>query len=441
MPGTLSASALARLTPTAQAQYAQQVAASQELQQALAQEQLKMEQQTFMRLSHPRWIRCAVQGGGYSATYAPNALLVFELPSVGGGFARRIKIHSDITLTLAAGASAQYLKTDSAPYSLYNEYLLSLGGQAQSRTHPFHASDVLRRAKGALVSPYGQVIAGNDLASLDGQLFNSLPVTGGQADEWVWDAIWDFNPLADDDPRGLIPLDSVGNNPTITLQCAAAALGVDPLQNALCAGTGTGQAVTAITGTVYVEVEVLDGENLQSTTPYGMSIAGMSTIQMTKEPEWLTFIGGALSRTPINSKLKHWFMTTIVIDGQSSQHFCLNSNIAVLELSKDATGEKHFIKVGSDSNLTVYDFFGPRRERFKQDQKDGVVVWIAGPAQGINDPSNRSGMQYLNMMDGGYPAATLAVQAVATSNGTVGLNPRLVTFLVSENPAGLRRTP
>jgi hypothetical protein len=61
---------------------------------------------------------------------------------------------------------------------------------------------------------------------------------------------------------------------------------------------------------------------------------------------------------------------------------------------------------------------------------------VNAPTRNVVDADNRNGTQVLNMMAGGYPAATHAYQVTSTSN--TNFTPRVETFLISMNYNGLK---
>ena len=431
----LSPQALGSLSASDQAAYLKNLQSNPALMAAIANQQKQAAVQDFMRHSKRYPVPCPVQGGGFSASYVPGTAIVFEMPTVPNGYATAIKLSYALTVTLATGTGATYQKTAAAPHSAVQEVLVTLGN-SQARLHPY-ISKVLGQLRGRSGAQYGVVNAGQDLSSLDSALFNSLPVVAG-ANTWTFQEQIPLNPIAADDPRGLIPLSGVGNQPTVTVTPAATFYGTDPLQNSVAALAGTGNALTSVTGTVTCEIIVLDGDTTLDTNIRSLDLTGYSTMQYTKEPEQQNLLSAALYRAKINTLLKHWYMITLVIDGQSPAKFCDDTNIQIIQLSKDQTGNNNWWNFGQ-VNTSVNDLYGELRYGQQQDLDHGVIPFVKAPHEGINDPSNRSGSLYLNMMNGGFPAATYAIQ-VGTATNANGINPRLVTYLVSENPAGLQRS-
>jgi len=97
-----------------------------------------------------------------------------------------------------------------------------------------------------------------------------------------------------------------------------------------------------------------------------------------------------------------------------------------------------------NNNISIYDYYDRRiRRMLGQDLDEGVIPWITGPSRGVIDASNRNGTQWLNMTQGGYPAASHLYQVTTTSgqstiDGYPAATPRVEMFLISENPAGLK---
>jgi len=115
-----------------------------------------------------------------------------------------------------------------------------------------------------------------------------------------------------------------------------------------------------------------------------------------------------------------------------------------MQLCPDQVGQQKFYSWNIANNVSLYNFYDRMVRRYiGQDLDDGVIPWVAGPIRGVVDSSNKNGSQALNMMQGGYPAAThmyqmSSVGTQSTIDGFAACTPRVETFLVSENMDGLR---
>jgi hypothetical protein len=144
-----------------------------------------------------------------------------------------------------------------------------------------------------------------------------------------------------------------------------------------------------------------------------------------------------LNRQHIATLLEHWFVMSIVIDGLSAGAFTTLPNLQQFQLSADSVGQQNFVSVNVSNNISVYDWYWLRRRDYGQDLDVGVIPWIDAAVRTTVDADNRSGAQVLNMMAGGFPAATHAYQ-VGSVSSSLGATPRVETFLISMNYNGLR---
>lgn len=430
----LTPAQIMQLPPDQQAQYLQGL--SPQMQSIYATELQNMGNADFMRNSIERVAYCPVTGGsGNSASYSNGTTLSFDLPTT-MGFARALLITYNLTITPATGSAATYATTPSAPFSVFSRLELDYNGP-QIVTHPYMLA-LQDQLDGWQKGVQNRVLAGTNDSAIAAQIVGSTPLVVNSGNTWQGKMLLRLAPLSHESPYGMLPLNGVGNRPQLKITCAPNIYGTDPLLNAVCSGgSGTGQAVTC-TGTVNVDCVFLDGTNMESTTAKVLQgWQGMPTVQYYWEQSLTPFNANTLNRFTVATKLEHWNMFAIVIDGQQSNAFISGySNLSQFGLSPDPTGQQWFMAYNVANNISIYDFFDRFiRRRYGQDVPEGVIPWVNAARVGVVNASNGNGSQYLNMYSAGFPATTHIYQV-----GTVGsvCTPRVELFLVSKNNAGLK---
>lgn len=429
----LTPAQIMQLPAQQQAQYLASL--SPQMQAIYQQEAMNIRNADFMRNSVHQPIYCPVTGGsGTSAVYTPGSTLNFDLPST-QGYARDLIIRYSLTVTPATGTAATYAKTQAAQWAIFNRIILNYGNQ-QINTHPYFLK-VLDMATGQLTGAQNKVLAGQDDAALDAQIVDTTPIVVNVGNTWAGFMRIRLNPISNESPYGLLPINGQGNPPQLQLSCPSSLYGADPLLNAICTGgSGTGQAVT-VTGTVKVDCVVADGVNMESVAAKELTgLLGMPTVQYGWESSLTPFNANLLNTFTVKTKLEHWIMAALVIDGQQSTAFISNlANLQAFGLAADPTFRQYFANFGISNNIPTYDWFDARRREFQQDLDEGVILWVNAPTRGVVDPTNRNGSQYLNCYNDGFPGATHGYQVGAV--GSV-CTPRVELFLVSKNRQGLQ---
>jgi len=420
----------------AQQQQAYVSSLSPQMQAIYAQELINMGNADFMRNSVRKPVYCPVTGGsGTTATYSAGTTLNFDLPTT-QGYAVELLIKYSLTVTPAAGTNATYQLTPAERWAIFNRIVLTYG-PTQINTHPyvFKLQDLTR---GRMTGAQNAVLAGENDSAIDAQIRGSTPLVVGSGNTWQGYMRLRLNPINLESPYGALPLNGVGNNPQLQLTCAPNLYGVDPLLNSICAGaTGTGQAVT-VTGTVKVDAIVVDGTNLESISPKSLQgLLSMPTMQYYWESNLTPLNAGLQTPFTVKTKLEHWQMFAVVIDGQQSNAFVSAlSNFSNFGISPDATLQQYLINIGVSNNIPIWDWFDAQRARYGQDVDEGVIVWTNAPGVGVVDATNRNGSAMINCYPDGYPALT-HVYTVAATGGVTGLTPRVELFLVSKNRQGI----
>lgn len=390
-------------------------------------------QKKFMTESIVKYANCPVLGGGSSTAYVAGGM-TFEMPVILGAYARAIVITLDVNLLFGALGAGTYQLNAAAPLNLITNILVQLNN-AQVQAHPFVVS-VLNTMRGYSRAGYGQVLAGNSISALTSALYGSFPITANTTNEWKFKIRLPLNAVSDDSPWGLLPLSGVGAQAQITLTGNPQIFGTDAFNSAVSQTSGTDGAVSiAASSTVICDIEYLDGTSLFTTDTLTLDIFSEPTVQWVVDNQLNNIVSGSLQRSRIATLQENYYLISIIIDGQLSTKFCADTNITILQLAQDQQGQNVFWTFGSYTNVSMYDYFGFLRWVFGQDFPEGVIPFVGAPSFGVNDPSNRSGKQVLNMTDSGWPAATVAAQlgTVASTTGT----PRILNYVVAKNNAGL----
>lgn len=430
-----------QLDPQTQAQYLRGM--SPGMQQWYAKQQQIEGNRQFMRQSLEKVAYAPVTGGsGTTATYSTGTTLYFDLPRV-PGYAKGILITYNLTVTPASGAGATYAVNKAAPFNIFQKIELDYNGP-QIVTHPYFACKVMDQLVGFERGAQNAIIAGQNNNAVATQIVGSTPIVVGSGNTWQGKMYVRLNALGNDTVPGVLPLNGIGNTPQLRLTCVTNFIGQDPLLNPIAPVAGTSHSAT-VTGNINVDVVYLDGTNMDVPTPLTLAWQQEPTIQYTWEAPLTPFNAGSTNQVKtIGSKLKHWYAVAVIIDANQANQFAALSNLTGFGLSPDTQGTQFFEAWNLANNISIFDYYDRRVRRvFGQDVDDGVIPWVAGPNRNIINSDNRNGIQWLNMQQGGYPAATHlyqvgSVSGQSTIDGFVAATPRVEMFLVSENPAGLK---
>jgi hypothetical protein len=410
-------------------------AQSQAAQQAAQVQAIRQSNIQYMRNSIKKFAYCPVSGGtGTTAQFNPGVTLTFDLPVVGSGYAKGLLINYNLSVTPATGTGATYALNAAAPFNIFSQIQLNYNG-AQARFHPYLLK-LLDQFRLFQSGAQNAVLAGNNDNTISNNINGASGLTVGSANTWQGKMYFPFNAIADDSVPGVLPVMGVGNKPQIQLTCCSSMLGPDPLLNPIAATGGTGNAIN-VTGTINIDMVYVDGTNMFSPIPLTLDISVEPTLQYYWDTPLNPLNSGLLQRQHINTLLEHYYVVSLVIDGNQSNKFSSVTNLQQFELSPDSVGQQTFVAYNVSNNISVYDYYYHIRSRLGQDLDEGVVLWVAAPLMGIHDPSNHNGRQTLNMQNGGYPATTHGYM-VGSVGGVTQITPRVETFLISMNHDGLR---
>lgn len=429
---TPTSNALAGLTPAQKAAYTSEVDAAQ----TAAQIEDNRRSANAAYLSNACELRalCPPAGGGITQAFASGSTLIYNLPTVAGAYARELIFTMNLTVNCAAGTGATYGLTAGNIYSLINEIDIEYNGK-QARVKPIALKwyNQLRYRGGP--TP-GQVMSGyTGVSGINTALSSTLTVASGNN---TWNLVFrmPLNALHRLSPYGMLPIMGNATRGQVSILLNSAALGPDPMLNAVYSTGGSGNAVT-VTGTIKVECIYNDGSNFGSPNPMTLDING-PTCQYIIDTTLQNFTAGTVQRQHINSLLQHYYVLGNVIDGNQSNLFAAYSNIAILEFDKDSVGQNQFYQYG-ENNVSINDYWDMLRQTFGQDFDQGFIPWVVAESFNQENPDNRMGTMALNMTPGGWSDATLGYQ-VNTVNGLGTVTPRVEHYLISLNPQGLFRS-
>ena len=377
-------------------------------------------------------------GSGTTQNYSAGADLIFNFPTAGGAFVRALVVKLTLSVNPAVGTSATYALNAGGALALLDRMRVNFNGTQ----HNFRPAILpfLERMRGYLRASTESVLAGQSVTDIQNLLFSGVPAIGAAVPTGAttWDIVFRV-PLNmhDLDPKGLLPSMGAGTQGQIEIVCAPNPLGPDPLLNAISSTGGSGNAVT-ITGTVEVDVEYSDGSNMQEQNPLALDLRGLATVQLLEDEVLSPLTAGTVNNHKIATLLQHAVVLSILIDGQQSTKFATLGNIAAITLAKDAVLANKFFGFGAQfGNLAVVNFYERLRRRYGQDLgDDGVIPWVDAMTTNTVDPSNREGVALLNMTANGWTDVHHGYQ-VSAVGGVAGITPRVVTHVLSINPAGL----
>jgi hypothetical protein len=414
---------------------------------AQAAQQIEAQNRLFMQQSLEKVAYCPVTGGsGTTATYTPGTTLYFDFPQLGGAYIKGLSINYNLTVNPLTGFT--YNLNAAGLHAMFSEIKLDYGN-TQVRTHPYFLK-LIEQLRYMSSGAQNNVTSGQNDSFLTAQIAGDTLITVTTANKWIGKIYLPLNVLGDDSVPGLLPAMSVGNTPQLKLTCTPNFLGADPLMNVLTSNNNASAGfTTAVTGTIGVDAVYLDGSTMRTNVPLSLNLDTEPTLQYYWESALTPFNSGTTwQRKQITTRLEHWLMASIIIDGQRSDRFMTDStgsaslspytNLAAFEIGPDQSGQNVFKGWNSGNNIPIYDYYDREMRRHHgQDLDPGVILWVDAVSRGVTNPDNRHGSQVLNMTpNGGFVATNHAYQVntVSTSNS---ITPRVETFLLSMNYDGL----
>lgn len=443
-PAPLTGAQLAALSPQARSQYfaqlppAQQQAAMQQYQQALV-----TINRNYMKNTVGKKAVCPpASGSGTQQNFALGQTLPFNVPTAENAFLEGFFVRITGNFDFATGASAVYAATKSRELALIDNITVLYNG-TQAKLRPYHLN-ILQRMTGVFQPGWpNSVVAGSHNAVTDSYLSQgALPISG--TNQLVTLEFYvPLNALHPQDVRGLLPIDGSSTTCQINIQCAAQLLGNDPVLNTWFAVSGTGHAVTfngGVAPVVSLIAKYRDGTSYTGTNALPVNLGGMGTVQYFIDVPLSPLTAGNILRQKITILDQIYYAVSVLIDGQQASDYALDANIQVIEFGRDSTGFNLFWKYGQGTNMSVQEYFDDLRLWvMEQDLPQGVVPWVYAPVYNEGDPSNMNGTHVLNTdpNKSGWTDIHYGFQVGSLAAPLAGVTPRIETFLVYVNSAGL----
>lgn len=392
----------------------------------------------YLMKSVDKYALCPPSSGGTGATYALGSTLNFNFPTAGGAYIRELEVQVDIKFTANGTTSPTVAWTPAGAYAWFTEIDVLYNGY-QVRLRPYLLK-VLDQIKYKQRLPYNQVLSGLDADSgTTNQLAAPQPaITAGTA------AVSKFRfriplQLHRWSPIGMLPAQGQGTKGQINIICASTAIAINPdpmnVPLNLTAGTAPTFSLDATEKTVTVFAIYNDGVNLADKTPLPLHLENLPTCQYIIDQQLNPLTSGTLLRQRISTLLQHYLVISVIIDGVQSTSFATTANITQIELDQDAAGQNKFWLYGSPNNTDLYTYYERIRQTYGQDLDPGVIMWVNAEQFNTVDADDSAGSQFLDMTSGHWTDVNLGVQV--TSVSSTNFTPRMETYLISKNDAGL----
>lgn len=405
------------------------------IQQALALAARKRANYDYVCMS-PRKVAPALTNGSTTQAYALSTPMTFNMPTALNGYLEGLIIRYNVSYTLATGTSAVYGLTAAGSLG----FIDTVEVRYNKSQHKFRPQ-VLRQLAllGAMddwTLPSG-ILVGQHQTALDSYLNSAAGVSTG-ANSVTQEFFVPFNLVAPEDPRGWLPLMAGDTGIQVIVNTPVSLLGSDAVLNSIYPVSGTGHAMSAISGTMEVMAVYRDGDDYTSTNkmPFDISLLD-GTFQMQIDQTLSPLVANTVQRTKLNVMGKHYYVVLLVVDGNQSNLYSANSNISYMESAKDGIGGNVFWKYGSQTNLSVNEFLYLQRLGGRQDVDQGVIPMINGPVnkEGSDWIRHDKSKVYLDNTRTGWSDWRYGVQVATT--GAQGSGPRIEPHVFYINPTGL----
>lgn len=377
-------------------------------------------------------------GGAVTQPFANGQMLSYLVQSANNAFLEGLRFRLVLTVTPATGTSATYQLNAGAPLNVIDSIQLLYNG-TQLNIRPFIRNELKLMSGYAITGEPSGPLGGNlgiDTYIDQFETLNTYPITAGAGNTWNLEFRLPLNALHPQDARGLLPIMAPGTDVLINVMCCGAPMGPDPILSPLSTTGGTGAAVT-ITGTIQCIAEYRDGKTLQGPILQGLDILDMGTVQYVRDNNLNNLVAGIVMRQKIAQVNHLFYVISVLVDGQQSNKFASTSNIQVMELDMDAVGTNVFWKYGTGTNIDVREFWVDLQQDIGQDLPEGIIPWVRAPIMNTADASNLDGTAFLNTTPSGWTDVHYGIQ-VGAVGAVSGINPRVETFIVMVNTAGLQ---
>lgn len=401
-----------------------------------------------------RKLGVALTNGSPTQAYVTGTPLTFNMSTSLNGYMEGIVVRVVLNYTLATGTSAVYALGAAGKLGIIDTIEIRYN-KSQCKFRPFALRQLsLLGALPQWVILSGpssgtptEVLVGQQDATLEAYLNTAMPITAG-ANTTTLEFFVPLNLVHPSDPRGLLPLMAgdtgiqvIVNTPQSLLAPGDTANFGDAILNALTPGTGTGHAISAISGTVQVEAVYRDGDTYSQLAklPFDISLLE-GTFQMQIDSVLNPLVAQSFQRTRLNIMGKHYYVILIVIDGNQPNVCAARSNLLYVENGKDATGSNVFWRYGTQTNMSYYESEALLRLGRKQDLDPGCIAMINAPTsqegQNLSLLWDDEPMNYLDNTRNGWADWRYCVE-VNTVASNLGAVPRIEPHLFYVNPTGL----
>lgn len=403
------------------------------IQAALAAEMKKQANSKYMR-DTVRKVAPTMTSGVATQNYALATPFTFSLNTALNGYVEGIIIRILLNYTLAVGSSAVYGLTAAGKLGVIDTFEVRYN-KSQIKTRPYALRQIALRGGLDEFSIPDVVQAGQQDSTLQAYINTAMAVTTG-ANTTVLEFFLPFNLLSPEDPRGVLPLMAGDTGIQVIINTPQSLLGTDCVQNSLYAVSGTGHAVSAVSGTISVEAVYRDGDVYNSTNKLPFDIAAIpGTFQMQIDQVLSPLVANTIQRTKLNIMGYHYYVLLLVIDAVQETACSTQANITYIESSKDGVGGNVFWKYGQLTNLSTNEFHFLNRLGYNQDVDPGCIFMIDAPLRNISEDHNRTGKAYLDNTRNGWSDWRYGVQVAAV--GSKGSGPRIEPHVFYVNPTGL----
>jgi hypothetical protein len=382
-------------------------------------------------------IATQANGGALAQTFVAGQPLTYNMPTANNAYLVGYWVRVNLTVNLATGTSAAYAANAAFPLNVIDSIQLNYG----SNQHNFrpYVMKYLSQLQGA--TRQGQprsVLVGQNDAYLQGYYNGITPTTPAAGANTVAFAFFvPCNLLHPQDVRGLLPIQQGETTAQLVVNCAGNLLGNDPILNAYSATTGTGQAVSSVTGTISIIAKYKTGKSMSQLALLQPNLSGVETVQVMKDVSLNNIQAGQIYRGKFTFLQKHAWVFLTVVDGQQSTKFASTSNIQRLELSSDSTGDDLFWAYGQNTNLDVRAFYDKLSGVFggalQQDMDQGFLPIVTGPIYQQAPADLLEGTAYLDTTPAtGWTDTHYGIQLGAVG-ALSGVAPRVEPHLVFLN--------
>ena len=396
-----------------------------------------------------RKIAVSLTNGSPTQAYATGTPFTFNMSTSLNGYMEGFIIRVVLNYTLAVGTAAVYALTAAGKLGIIDTIEIRYN-KSQVKIRPFALRQLsLLGALPQWVIPTAatEVLVGQQDASLETYLNTAMPVATG-AQTTTLEFFVPLNLVHPADARGLLPVMAgdtgvqvIVNTPQSLLAPGDVANTGDPVLNALFPVSGTGHAISAVSGTIQVETVYRDGDTFSqlAKVPFDISLLE-GTFQMQIDQVLNPWVAQSFQRTRLNIMGKHYYVLLLCIDGNQPSVCTAKSNLLYVENGKDATGSNVFWRYGTQTNMSYFESEGLMRLGRGQDLDPGVIAMVRAPVsqegQNISLAWDENPMNYLDNTRQGWADWRYCVEPNTVSS-TLGAIPRIEPHLFYINPTGL----